>query len=312
MTISQLEYCIAVYQCKNFQRAAEQCTVTQSTLSMQIKKLEQTLGVVIFDRTKKPVQVTPIGEQIIKQAISGLHELEQIPRIIESQQNGLSEELRIGIIPTLSPYLLPLFLVQFAERYPDINIKVEELKTEDLTYQLYNRTIDVGILVPPLYQFGVIEIPLFEEPFVAYTSDEHPLQQYAAITADQLTTDDLWLLEEGHCFRDQVLNICTTDTQTSRKDNLHFTSGSLETLRRLVDNHHGYTILPQLATTHFTEQEQARVRPFVAPIPVRAVSLAVHSAYVQRQTVEALREVIVAGLPPSLQIKREAKIIEWH
>ena len=208
MTITQLEYIIAVDTYKNFAEAARHCFVTQPTLSMQIKKIEEELDVLIFDRSKKPVLTTEIGMQIINQARITVQEAYRIKEVIQLQKDEIKGELKIGIIPTLSPYLLPLFVTKFMQKYPEVNLIVEELLSENIIDKLNNDILDVGILVTPINKSSILEIPLFYETFSVYMSTTHPLSEKSNIDFSELDINEMWLLKEGHCFRSQVINIC--------------------------------------------------------------------------------------------------------
>ncbi len=208
MTIVQLEYIVAVDTYRSFVAAAEKCFVTQPTLSMQVQKLEDTLGVKLFDRSKQPVTPTEIGIDIIAQARILLSESEKIKEIITDRQKELSGELKVGIIPTISPYILPKIFNGFVEKYPQVKLIVWEQTTENIIQQLKMGTIDCGILSTPLHESSLIEIPVFYENFVAYASKTSKLYKKKTIDPDDIDMEEIWVLNEGHCMREQVLNIC--------------------------------------------------------------------------------------------------------
>jgi len=310
MTITQLEYIIAVDTYKNFAEAARHCFVTQPTLSMQIKKIEEELDVLIFDRSKKPVLTTDIGLQIINQARITVQEAYRIKEVIQTQKDEIKGELKIGIIPTLSPYLLPLFITKFMQKYPEVNLVVEELLSDSIIDKLNNDILDVGILVTPIKTRSIIEIPLFYETFSVYMSTKHPLSNKSNIDFTELDINEMWLLKEGHCFRSQVINICG-DTDLNSKNQLRFESGSLETLKRIVEKQYGYTLLPELATFDLSERRKKYVKHFKEPKPVREVSLIIHRSYMKRKLIELLQEEIQANIPESLKDKTRGRLIEW-
>ncbi len=312
MTITQLEYIVAVDDCKSFAKASEKCHITQPTLSMQIKKLEEELNVLLFDRSRKPVRPTQIGKQIIEQARISLSEVNRIQNIIDLRESDCEGELRIGIIPTLSPYLLPLFAVQFGQKYPDIVLTVKEMLSEEIAYNLYNNKLDLGILVTPFDSPDLREIPLFYEPFIAYMSSDHPLSNHSEIDFNELDLDDMWLLKEGHCFRNQVINICGENPMAKNKNVLRFESGSLETLRRIVEHQYGYTLLPELATQEFNAEQKKLVTEFSDPKPIREVSLIMHRRFMKRKIVEALKQAILECIPQNLRQETKGKIISWR
>ncbi len=272
---------------------------------MQIQKLEDELGVLIFDRSRQPVVPTETGVAILSQAREILRAARRIPEIVNESKNELRGHLRIGIIPTLAPYLLPYFIGEFIDMYPDVSVRIEEFMTEQIVERLRTGLIDVGIVVTPLGETGISEIPLFQEPFVVYTADDHPLLHNETVTAADLQTDGLWLLTEGHCFRNQVVNLCGADQQTNNgtKQNptsLHYETGSLETLIKLIDRQGGFTLLPYLATLDMRPSRQAKLRAFIAPRPVREVSLVMHRSFLKRQLINVLQAEILANLPAEL------------
>ncbi len=308
MTIVQLEYLLAVDTHKSFARAAESCFVTQPTLSMQIKKVEKELNVLIFDRSKKPVLTTDIGRQIIDQARIALQETSRIKELIQHQKNEIKGELRIGIIPTLSPYLLPLFITKFMQQYPDVNLVIEEALSHTIIHKLNNDLIDVGILVTPLNNRSIIEIPLFYEIFKVYFSTSHPLNKKETIDISELNINDMWLLKEGHCFRSQAVNICGENGSVNTNQ-LKFESGSLETLRRIVEKQHGYTFMPELATLDFNKEQKKYLREFSNPQPVREVSLIIHRGYMKRKLIDLLKQEIVSNIPKELLNKNRGQLV---
>lgn len=312
MTITQLQYIVAVDECKSFAKASEKCFVTQPTLSMQIKKLEEQLNVVLFDRTKKPVRPTEIGKRIIEQARVSLNELKRIQNIIEIKEGDCSGELRVGIIPTVSPYLLPLFAHSFLEKHSDLQLSIEETISEDIIYKLYNNELDAGILVTPLSSPDLIETPLYYEPFVAYMPNGNPLSSEAKIKFNQLDLTDMWLLKEGHCFRNQVLNMCGENLLEKNKNALLLESGSLETLRRIVEKQYGYTLLPELATSEFSSEQKSYVKEFSDPKPVREVSLIINRRFMRRKVIEELKRSILQNIPPHLITKGNNEVVHWQ
>lgn len=260
MTIQQLEYVLAVDKHRHFGHAAEACFVTQPTLSAQIHKLERELDVVIFDRSKMPVIPTEIGQQLIDQARKVVSESKGIYEMISQLKGNISGVIKLGIIPTLAPYLLHLFIRDFLEKYPNVQLQVEELITEEIIRRIRNDELDMGIVVTPLQEQGIVEKPMFYERFYAYLSQGHRLLAKDSIDVKDLMADDFWVLQQGHCFRDQVLSIC--DQSKFQRMNFHYESGSLEGLKNMVNRYQGVTLLPELATFDLSEEEKSRVRPF--------------------------------------------------
>lgn len=310
MTITQLEYIISVDTYKSFAKAAKHCYVTQPTLSMQIKKVEEELNVLIFDRSKKPVLTTEIGVQIVKQARITLQEAYRIKEVIQNQKDEIKGELRIGIIPTLSPYLLPLFITKFIKKYPDVNLVINELMSEKIISNLGNDMLDVGILVTPINNTSIVELPLFYEKFMVYMSTNHPLSSQSEINFKDLDVNEMWLLKEGHCFRNQAMNICG-EGAFKGNNQLRFESGSLETLRRIVEKQYGYTLLPELATLDLNEEHKKYIKTFDKTEPVREVSLIIHRSYMKRKLIDLLKAEILDNIPELLKDPKRGKLINW-
>jgi LysR family transcriptional regulator, hydrogen peroxide-inducible genes activator len=313
ITLTQLSYIAAVAQYRNFGKAAKSCFVSQPTLSMQIQKLEEELEVTLFDRSKKPVEPTAMGQKIIEQTQVVLQEALRIEELIKAEKGEISGSFKLGIIPTLAPYLLPLFLEKFTTNYPSVKLIVEELQTKQIIHQLKEDIIDAGILVTPLNIQGIIEQPIFNEPFLAYLSPGHPLLSLNTISDKDLSLDDIWLLNEGHCFRDQAIEVCKKIRGNNpQRKNLVFESGNLETLKRLVDQKFGYTLLPWLAIMGIPAAEKKKkIRVFKAPIPIREVSVVYSRSFLKKSIIEALYKEIVSSLPKELKnSKTKERVIE--
>ena len=217
MTITQLQYVLAVAEHKNFTLAAEKCFVTQPTLSMQIQKVEEELDVQIFDRTKKPIQLTEIGQKIVNQAKNIVNEADRIQDIVHQQKGFIGGEFRLGIIPTIMPTLLPMFLNNFIKKYPKVKLIIEELHTEDIIFKLNNGHLDAAIAATPLNEEKIKEIVLYFEPFVAYIPENHGVYSKKEIEINDLNLDEILLLQDGHCFRDSILN-CLLYTSDAADD----------------------------------------------------------------------------------------------
>ena len=311
MTLTQLEYIIAVQDYGTFSRAAEHCFVTQPTLSMQIQKLEEELGVIIFDRTKKPIRATPVGAEIIEQARHNIRGMARIEDIVHEQDREIRGQLRIGIIPTLAPYLLPLFITSFLEKYPQVSLTVDEYISGEIVHRLKQNWLDGGILVTPLEDAAIREIPLFYERFFAYVSTKDPLIRGDAINLDQLDPNEMLLLSEGHCFRQQVIRMCPEAVKGEWKGQLRFTSGSLETLKRIVEQDYGYTLLPELALMNISGKNRKRIRRLMDPVPVREVSLIVHRDVLKRNLINAFRDQLLEDIPDGLKKNPAENIVSW-
>ena len=311
MTIVQFEYILAVDLHRHFADAAAHCFVTQPTLSMQVRKLEDELGLKIFDRSKKPVIPTAAGKQIIVQAKRIVAEKNRIVEIVSEQKDTLSGELKIGIIPTLAPYLLPLFVHAFNRKYSHIKLIVQEMTTEILVDRLRDGRIDVGILVTPLREKGIREEVLFYEELMAYVSEKNSIYKKEYVLAREIDPNKLWLLEEGHCFRSQIVNLCELFKASRKGSHFDYEAGSFETLRRMVDLHDGVTILPELATMEFTTNQRKLIRRFRSPAPTREVSIAIHRDFVKKRLIEVLKLEILLTLPTKLRQNKDLHVLPF-
>ncbi len=308
MNLQQLEYIVAVDTLKHFSAAAAKCNVTQPTLSMMIQKLEEELDVKIFDRSKQPVQTTEIGQTVIDQARMILGEAGNLKKLVAQQKGTISGELRIGIIPTLAPYLLPLFLNQFLKKYPLLKLKISELTTDQIIERLNAQHLDAGILATPLKNPTLQELPLFYEQFVVYASQAEKMMKKKYLLAADIDVNRLWLLEEGHCLRSQVVNLCELKRKEAILQNLDYEAGSIETLRKMVDLNNGITILPELALRDLTKAQLKNIRYFKSPEPVREVSIVTYRYFVKYHLIEVLKREIVANVPNHMLISDDKEI----
>jgi len=300
-TITQLEYLLALDKERNFARAAELCYVSQPSLSNAIKKMEEELGVQIFDRSRKPIVPTEVGEKLLEQTRVILNEHKKLEHLANSATNEPTGDFHLGVIPTLAPYSLPLFLGNFVARYPKVQLKVSELQTHQILQKLERDELDAGLLVTPLNIPKTQERVLFYEPFYAYVSRDHHLNDKELIRDEDLSFESLWLLEEGHCFRDQALKVCSMEQRSKSLSSIEFKCGNLETLKKLVQNNTGYTLLPHLATVDLTEEDKKQhLREFAVPVPTREVSLIVHQRFFKKSVLNALEKVIKEAIPPEL------------
>lgn len=308
MTLIQLEYIVALDTYRHFAQAAEKCFVTQPTLSMQIQKLEDELDVKIFDRTKQPVIPTEIGTRIIAQARKILDEAEMVKQIINDQKDTLSGNLHIGIIPTLAPYLLPHLYKHMREKYPKLNLIIKESITEDVVHNLKNNNLDCGIIVTPLNDPSIKEDVLFYEELFVYVSKKNSLSDKKYVLAKEIDPNQLWLLEEGHCFRSQILNLC----ELRKSSDLHFKyeTGNIETLKRMVDKSDGITILPELAVMEFNKSDRKSVKRLKQPSPAREVSLVTHRHHIKTRLIKTLKEEILNIVPSQMQKLQNKKVVE--
>ncbi len=309
MNLQQLSYLVALDTHRQFGLAAEKCFVTQPALSVQLQKLEDELGVLLFDRTQRGAEPTAVGVKVIAQARQVLREAQQLRELVQVEKGEMVGELRLGVIPTLAPYLVPRFLVGLTTAYPQLQVRVEELRSEEIMLQLKDHRLDVGLLVTPLDERQLRELPVLDEPFLAYVAASHPLAGQASVTAADLKAPGLWLMQQGHCFRHQVLNLCGAATDP----NAHVTyeSGSIETLMELVRRHHGYTLVPELAVLDEVDVSPL-VKRFADPQPVREVSLVVHHGFVRLPLLAALRQLILDSVPERLWAGQSGAKIRWR
>ena len=291
MTITQLHYVLAVAEYQNFTKAAEKCFVTQPTLSMQIQKLEDQLKVQIFDRSKKPIELTEVGRKIVNQAKNIVNEADRINDIVDQQKGFIGGEFRLGIIPTVMPTLLPMFLKTFIKRYPKVKLKIEELTTEEIIQRIKDGHLDAAIAATPLKQEQIKERVLFYEPFVGYVPQNHRLSSESKLEVSDLDIDEMLLLEDGHCFRDGVLNLCKA-LKSQNTDEFQLESGSIEMLIKLANEGMGMTLLPYLHTLDLKDNEKENLLFFNEPSPAREVSLIYHKSELKIQITDALHSTI--------------------
>jgi LysR family hydrogen peroxide-inducible transcriptional activator len=289
MTLTQLQYTLAVAEEGNFTQAAEKCFVTQPTLSMQVQKLEEELAVKLFNRSTKPISLTTIGEKIIEQAKIILKEARRMDDIVSMERGIVGGNFRLGIIPTIMPTLLPLFLNTFIKKFPKVNLKIEELNTAAIVEELKNGKLDAGIAASPLEDSKLIEKPLYYEPFVGYIPQAHPLSKLKSLNPSDLEKMDILVLEDGHCFREHVLKLCQTPNPTN---SFNLKSGSFETLIHLANDGLGMTLLPYLQTRNLSPKNKENLRPFESPEPAREISLIYSKSQLKLPVIESLAVTI--------------------
>ncbi len=262
MNLRDLRYLVAVAEHRHFGRAAEACFVSQPTLSTQLKKLEETLGVVLFERSNRRVMLTPEGEQIVQQTQRILVEVNALTALSEQLRDPMGGDLRVGIIPTMAPYLLPKVLVPLQEAFPNLRIQLTEGQTANISRMLKQGDLDATLLALPLGEENIEEAAFYDEPFVLAVPANHPKAELACVASDDLEGEEVLLLEDGHCFRDQALEVCQTHQGIESKS---FSATSLETLRQLVSAGVGVTLIPELAVPRqLSVDESIRYIPFDA------------------------------------------------
>ena len=291
MTITQLKYVLSVAEYQNFTVAAKHSFVTQPTLSMQIQKLEDELGVKIFNRSKKPIELTEIGKKIVEQGKVIVDESNRILDIVHQQKGYIGGQFKLGIIPTVMPTLLPMFLQNFTKKYPKVKLIIEELTTEEIIRKLTDGHIDAAIAATPIENEAIRERPLYYEPFVGLIPQNHRLFNNKQISEDELEVEDILLLEDGHCFRDSILNLCRNH-KIDNKKGFQLESGSFDTLIKLSKEGLGMTLLPYLHTLDLNDIDKKNLREFKSPPPAREVSLIYHKSQLKMQLIEALQKTI--------------------
>lgn len=310
MNLQQLEYIIAVDTYRHFVTAAEKSFVTQATLSMMIKKLEDELDVKIFDRSKQPVVPTETGKKIIAQAREVVAGAKRLKEIVQEENQTTRGELRVGIIPTLAPSLLPFFIGKFLKKYPDVKLKISELTTENIIQKLEEMTLDVGILATPLSNPSLEEFPLFYEQFVVFAADSEKVTKKKYVLPSDIDVNRLWLLEEGHCLRNQVINLCELKEKEKEINQLDFEAGSIETLKKLVEANQGITILPELALRDMTAKQKKNIRYFKSPAPVREISIVTYRYFMKKKLIDVLKSEILTSIPVEMQDNSRSQVIE--
>jgi LysR family hydrogen peroxide-inducible transcriptional activator len=307
MTITQLQYVLAVAEYQNFTLAAEKSFVTQPTLSMQVQKLEDELDILIFDRSKKPITITEVGAKIVAQAKNIVNEANRIKDIVDQEKGFIGGEFTLGIIPTIMPTLLPMFLKTFIKKYPKVNLIIKEQNTENLIRNLQDGHIDAAIAATPLEIEFIKERPLYYEPFVGYVPPNHRLGKTSELVPEDLEIADVLLLRDGHCFRDGVINLCNA-SKNYTEEHFQLQSGSFETLINLSNEGLGMTLLPFLNTIELDDKKKQNLKFFKSPSPAREVSLIYHKSELKIQITEALYDVIASVVRGAIAFQ-DVKII---
>ncbi|MCR5014168.1 MAG: LysR family transcriptional regulator [Bacteroidales bacterium] len=303
MTLQQLEYIVAVDKYRQFVKAAEACGVTQPTLSSMIQKLEAELNLQIFDRNSHPIGVTAAGETVISQAKVILYHVAQLEEMVLDERQMETGSVSMGVIPTIAPYILPGLFKEIHEHHPGIALRVIEARTSVLIEKLEKAEIDMALLSTPMKHDELLEIPVYYEKFHAYFPAGSPFLKEERVRIGELPLDELWVLQEGHCLRNQVLSFCG---HQSKKASV-YEAGSIETLVRIVDENGGYTVIPELHIELLTEEQRARTRSIVDPEPVREVSLVVRADYVRERLLNIMAASIRSIVPESMVDSRLKK-----
>ena len=311
ITLTQLEYIVAIDEYRHFATAAEKCFVTQHTLSMQIKKLEDELGVIIFDRSRQPVVPTDLGAKLIEQARMTLSATQRIKEIIQEEQQEVEGTLKIGIIPTLAPYLLPVFIGPYIRKYPAVKVEVEELVSEEIIRRLKRDILDVGLFVTPYHDEKIVERPVFYEEMLVYAHPDCELLKKKEVGHEDIVTSDIWMLGNGHCFRNQVVNLCEMSASQHKNLPFEFESNSLETLMRIVDVEGGFTLIPELALQYMSPEKKKQVRSIANTKPLREVSVIYSRHFTKQRLITLLCDEIKSVVPAHMLKRDRGMIVEW-
>ena len=311
ITLTQLEYIVAIDEYRHFATAAEKCFVTQPTLSMQIKKLEDELGVIIFDRSRQPVVPTDLGAKLIEQARMTLSATQRIKEIIQEEQQEVEGTLKIGIIPTLAPYLLPVFIGPYIRKYPAVKVEVEELVSEEIIRRLKRDMLDVGLFVTPYHDEKIVERPVFYEEMLLYAHPDSELLKKKEVGHEDIVTSDIWMLGNGHCFRNQVVNLCEMSASQHKNLPFEFESNSLETLMRIVDVEGGFTLIPELALQYMSPEKKKQVRSIANTKPLREVSVIYSRHFTKQRLITLLCDEIKSVVPAHMLKRDRGMIVEW-
>ena len=311
ITLTQLEYIVAIDEYRHFATAAEKCFVTQPTLSMQIKKLEDELGVIIFDRSRQPVVPTDLGAKLIEQARMTLSATQRIKEIIQEEQQEVEGTLKIGIIPTLAPYLLPVFIGPYIRKYPAVKVEVEELVSEEIIRRLKRDILDVGLFVTPYHDEKIVERPVFYEEMLVYAHPDSELLKKKEVGHEDIVTSDIWMLGNGHCFRNQVVNLCEMSASQHKNLPFEFESNSLETLMRIVDVEGGFTLIPELALQYMSPEKKKQVRSIANTKPLREVSVIYSRHFTKQRLITLLCDEIKSVVPAHMVKRDRGMIVEW-
>ena len=311
ITLTQLEYIVAIDEYRHFATAAEKCFVTQPTLSMQIKKLEDELGVIIFDRSRQPVVPTDLGAKLIEQARMTLSATQRIKEIIQEEQQEVEGTLKIGIIPTLAPYLLPVFIGPYIRKYPAVKVEVEELVSEEIIRRLKRDILDVGLFVTPYHDEKIVERPVFYEEMLVYAHPDCELLKKKEVGHEDIVTSDIWMLGNGHCVRNQVVNLCEMSASQHKNLPFEFESNSLETLMRIVDVEGGFTLIPELALQYMSPEKKKQVRSIANTKPLREVSVIYSRHFTKQRLITLLCDEIKSVVPAHMLKRDRGMIVEW-
>ncbi|NRB62409.1 MAG: LysR family transcriptional regulator [Saprospiraceae bacterium] len=310
MTLQQLDYALALAKYGSYSKAAQAVGITQPAMSLRIKKLEEGVGLVLFDRSQKPVRPTLEGKLFLEKAQFLLTQADQLRDFALGLQQEIKGEIQIGIIPTLAPYMLPLFINDLNQQFGELKLHIKEMLTLEIIEGLRSGTLHAGIISTPItHKTQFIIKPLFYERFLLFVSDDHPLFQYKKITVDQIPTHELWLLKEGNCFRDQVDNLCESSSLGEQQELFLYESSSIESLCRIVEHKGGITFLPELSTLHLTAEREDMIKEISGRPRVREISMIHLPNEVRVNLVDEVAKVIQKNIPSHMINKDPTEVI---
>ncbi|MEG2573146.1 MAG: hydrogen peroxide-inducible genes activator [Bacteroides sp.] len=298
MTLQQLEYVLAVDMFRHFAKAAEHCKVTQPTLSMMIQKLEEELNVKLFDRSTQPIEPTIAGLKVIEQARRVIYQTSLIKDIVNEESNSLKGIFRLAVLPTIAPYLLPRFFPQLMEKYPELDVRVMEMKTQDCMSMLASGKVDAAIIANTTDEKQLQSDVLFYEQFFGYVSRKESIFKNELIRSSDINGERLWLLDEGHCFRDQLMRFC--QMEAVKLHQASYRLGSMETFMRMVESGKGITFIPELALLQLSSEQKELVRSFAVPKPTRQICMVARKDYVRNSILNLLKEAIKKSVPKEM------------
>lgn len=301
MNINQLKYFVELYRVRNFSKAAENLSISQPALSLQIQKVEEEFGYFLVERNRKPLGITAEGELFFEKAVQVIQMMNDFEQLSFELEEEIKGEIRIGIIPTLSPYLTPLIINPAKKRFPDLKIEIVELVTETILTKLKFNELDAGIISTPVKAANFGFTPLFYEQFFLYVAESHPLYKQPRIKQHEIATDELWYLTEGNCFQNQINSVCAIPSFESVSSSFRYVSSSIESLKRIVESQGGITFIPELATLNVSSEYEDLIKPFEDPIPTREISLVYFKNTGLKKLVRAFMEVILGTIPKRMK-----------
>ena len=302
MNIHQLKYFVEITRSQSFSKAAKNLNISQPALTLQIQKLEEEFGFVLIDRTSRPLRLTNEGKILFEKALKIVQLVDDLDQLSIDVEENIEGKLNIGIIPTLSPYLVPLFIGEVAKSYPNLHLEIIELSTEDIISKLTYNEIDLGILATPVSAKNIGFTPLFYERFFLYVSEKSSIANYDKVHLSDIPKEELWFLKEGNCFQNQVNTICDIKNQDANRS-FFYSSYSIESLRRIVEFSGGITFIPELSTTNIPSENENMIKELANPVPVREISAAWLKTTGYKKSAQILSDIILSQIPARMKQK---------